>query len=210
MLNPTTFKPHPLGDKQWKELQALEPKDVCRRASVRFDEGGYYVVPFMEKEYQICPEDERIEGPADDVLVSDSEFVLLMLTYLISAQDALFEGRWVSEHELPGGDLFFRGPHQLPTAELIKRFGKDPDKFLAIGRALGGKRLPEYGDVGLEFQALPRIPVACVLWAEDEEFPARVSYLFDPTVAAHFEHLDVILALVGCVAKNILEAKTTG
>jgi hypothetical protein len=205
MINPTTFTPHPLGDKQWKELQALTSEDVCRRASVCFDEKGCYVVPFMDKEYHVYPKDERIEGPENDVFVSDSEFVLLILTYLISAQDVLFEGKWVSEHELPGGDLFFKGPHQLPTAELVKRFGKDPEKFLEIGKAFGGKRLPEYGDVGLEFQVLPRVPIACVLWAEDEEFPARVSYLFDPTAASHFEHLDVILAFIRCVVKNLLE-----
>lgn len=206
MSSATTFTPHPLGDKQWKELQALQPEDVCRRASVRFDEKGCYVVPFMEKEYSVYPEEERIEGPENDVFMSNSEFLLLILTYLISARDVLFEGKWVSERELPGGELFFKGPHQLPTAELVERFGKDPEKFLEIGKTLGGSRLPEYGDVGLEFQALPRIPIACVLWAEDEEFPARVSYLFDPTATMHFEHLDVILALIRCLMKNLTEA----
>lgn len=210
MINPTTFKPHPSGDKLWKELQALTPEDVCRRASVRFDEKGCYVVPFMDKDYYVYPQEERIEAPANDVLAPDSEFVLLVLTYLLSGQDVLFEGRWVSEHELPGGDLFFKGPHQLPTAELVELFGKDPQKFQEIGKALGGKRLPEYGDIGLEFQALPRVPVACVLWAEDEEFPARVSFLFDPTAASHFEHLDVILAFTRCVAKNLLETNISG
>ena len=66
--------------------------------------------------------------------------------------------------------------------------------------------MPEYGDLGLEFQALPRVPVACVLWVEDEEFPARVSFLFDPSIESHLQ-LDVVLALVRCVAKNLLESK---
>ena len=200
----STFTPHPLGDKQWKELQSLKPEDVCCRASVRFDEKGFYVVPFMDKEYHVYPNEERVQGPTGDMLVSDSEFSLLLLTYLISAQDVFFGGRWVSEHDLPGGDLFFRGPHQLPTADLIARFGKDPEKLLEIGKTLGGKRLPEYGDVGLEFQVLPKIPVACVLWAEDEEFPARASVLFDPSLTSHFP-LDVVLALVRCVVKNLLK-----
>jgi hypothetical protein len=163
----------------------------------------------MDKEYHIYPNEERVEGPVGDVLVSDSEFILLLLTYLISAQDVFFGGRWVSERDLPGGELFFRGPHQLPTTNLIARFGKDPEKFLAIGKALGGKRLPEYGDVGLEFQVLPKVPIACVLWAEDEEFPARLSFLFDPSLASHFP-LDVVLALVRCMVKNLLESEEAG
>jgi len=204
-MKESTFTPHPLGDKQWKELQGLKPEDVCRRASVRFDEKGFYVVPFMDKEYHVYPDDERIEGPAGDVLASDMEFVLLLLTYLTSAKDVMFVGRWVSEHDLPGGDLFFKGPHQLPTADLIERFGKDSEKFLEIGKAFGARRMPEYGDVGLEIQALSRVPVACILWIEDEEFPARVSFLFDPSIESHFQ-LDVVLALVRCVAKNLLES----
>jgi hypothetical protein len=205
-MQESTFTPHPLGDKQWKELQGLKPEDVARRASVRFDEKGFYVVPFMNKEYHIYPEEERIEGPAGDVLASDEEFILLLLTYLISAKDVMFMGKWVSEHDLPGGDLFFKGPHVLPTDDLIARYGKNSEKFLEVGRALGGKRMPEYGDVGLEFQALPRVPVACVLWVEDEEFPARVSFLFDPSIESHLQ-LDVVLGLVRCVAKNLLESR---
>ena len=66
--------------------------------------------------------------------------------------------------------------------------------------------MPEIPIRHRRIQALPRVPVACVLWVEDEEFPARVSFLFDPSIESHLQ-LDVVLALVRCIAKNLLESK---
>ena len=67
---------------------------------------------------------------------------------------------------------------------------------------LGGKPL-DFGDLSLEFSVLPRVPLACVLWVEDEEFPARVSFLFDSSIETHLE-LDVIFALVSSVVRKLL------
>lgn len=201
----TTFTPHPLGDKLWKELQTLNSEDVCHKASVLFDQGVYTVV-FMNEKYRVYVDKEQIEGPNSEPLQVDSELQLLLLTYLSSAQDAFFGGKWISENDLQGGELFFKGPHTLPTAPLIERFGKDPEKFVEIGAALGGAKVAEYGDIAWEFMALPKIPIVCVLWAEDEEFPARVSFLFDPSIESYLP-LDVVLALVRSVVNRLLESE---
>ncbi len=202
----TTFTPHSGEITLWKELQNLNPaEDVCRQASVQFDNRGFYSVAFMDRRYRLYVNDERFEGPEGDELASDSEFQLLLLTYLTSAQNVPFSGKWVSEKDLQGGSLFFKGPHQLPVARIIERFGKDPEKFLKIGTAFGGMKI-DYGDVALEFMALPKIPMVCVLWAEDEEFPARVSFLFDPSIQSLLP-LDVILALVRSVVRRLLESE---
>ena len=74
-----------------------------------------------------------------------------------------------------------------------------------MGETLGGKRI-NYGDAALEFRALPRVPLSCVLWAADEEFPAGVNFLFDPTIESHFP-LDVILALVHSVVRRRAESE---
>ena len=50
------------------------------------------------------------------------------------------------------------------------------------------------GDAALELQPLPRVPMVCVLWQADEEFPGRASFLFDSTAASQLP-LDVILDL---------------
>jgi hypothetical protein len=203
----TTFKPAPLGEKQWKDLQDLEPHKVCRRAVVNFDrEQDCYTITFIGREYCFFVNEKRVEGPdgEHDSLAGDDEFILLILTYLLSAQELPLVGKWVSEKDLQGGSLFFKGPHVLPVQPVIQTCGKDPQKFLDCGIALGGTSVTEYGDAALTFQALPRIPVTCILWAEDDEFPARVSFLFDPSIESHLP-LDVVLALVRSVVKLLVE-----
>lgn len=203
MADPTPT-PRPLGDKQWKELQKSEPEDVCRRSCACFDQ-GVYILRFMEQEYRLSLDEERTEGSGGEVLAPDSELQLLLLTYLLSAQEVPLSGKRVTEKDLPGGEMFFRGPHALPATSLLGRFGKNAEEFLEIGTALGGKRV-EYGDVAIEFLALPRIPVTCVLWAEDEEFPASVTFLFDSTIHSHLPP-DVVLALVRSVVDLILRRR---
>ncbi len=200
------FKPEPLGSQQWEQLQTLDVQDVCVRANVQFDEmPRAYLVPFMGKQYVVSLESRIIGGPDRDPLVQDVEFMLLMLVYLLQTRNVPLAGKWISEKEIPGGDLFFKGPHVLPVQPLMTRFGNDVEAFIKAGEAYGGKPIQEYGDAAFEFQALPNIPVVCILWAADDEFPARVSFLFDPSIQSQLP-LDVILALVRCVITNILNA----
>jgi hypothetical protein len=173
---------------------------------VRFDEASQaYYVPFMGKEYAVSLEGRAIGGPEHDSLVQDDEFMLLLLVYLLSARNVPLAGKWVSEKEIQGGALFFKGPHALPVQPLMKRFGSDVDAFVKAGEAYGGKPVDEYGDAAFVFQTLPGIPVMCILWAADDEFPARVSFVFDPSIESQLP-LDVILALARCVATNLLNA----
>ncbi len=192
----------PWKDKLWKELRLLKPEELCDRACVRFSQEGFYSMDSMGREYRIYTDDQRVEETGGDPLASDPDFQLTLLSYLIHAKAIPLTGKWVSEKDLKGGSIFFRGPHQLPAAPLVEKYGRNADLFLEAGKALGGKPL-DFGDVCLEFQVLPRVPLACVLWVKDEEFPARVSFLFDSSIEAHLE-LDVIFALVSSVVRKLL------
>lgn len=58
----------------------------------------------------------------------------------------------------------------------------------------GGKYVPG-ADLSFQVMALPRIPVQVLLWLADEDFPARITFLFDATIEEHLP-LDVIFGLV--------------
>ncbi len=66
--------------------------------------------------------------------------------------------------ELKNGGMFYRGVHSLETFKnpLEEKFGLRPDDFLEAGLSIGGAKV-NYGDRGLEFQALPRIPVLSLM-----------------------------------------------
>ena len=63
----------------------------------------------------------------------------------------------------------------------------------------------DFGDASLRLQPLPRVPLVCILWEEDDEFPARVSYLFEATTDAQLP-VDVILGMVKCVGLELIAA----
>jgi hypothetical protein len=131
-------------------------------------------------------------------LEADPELELLLLIYLIRSTEIEPSGRWINEKQLPGGSNFFTGPHHLPTDILEKRYGTDVEMFRRHADQLEGKPL-DFGDAAFAFEPLPRIPLACVLYAADEEFPARVTFLFDSTIEYQLP-LDIVLALGHCFA----------
>ena len=191
----------------WQELGAADTRTICARSGASFA-GRRYSVEFLGRSYGAELGECRISGPPGDRLPEDSEFGLLILGYLIHAREVEVSGAWVSERQLPGGSLFFQGPHALPLTALLERYGRDAEAFGSACGRLGGKPL-DFGDASFAFQALPRIPLAVVLWVADEEFPARLGVLFDSTAALHLP-LDLVLALVHAVTVRLESAATGG
>lgn len=183
-----------IPDHYWQDLGLMDPQDVCRRALVTFQPGTGYQVPFWNRVYLCRPDSTRIwQADRPDKPLGFQEY-LVILMYLLKAQESPLEGKKVSEREIPGGELFFRGPHALVKKPLGKKFGQDPKGFLQAGLGLGGRETGK-GDASFELLVLPRIPVEYILYVEDEEFPAQVNINFDSSIGRHLP-LDVIWALV--------------
>ena len=161
-----------------------------------------YFVPVLGREYRVDASKQQIIGPAQDPFSSNPEFELLLLHYLLQVRDSRLSGKWISEKQLPGGNLFFQGPHRLQDKALLERFGADGNAFLEAAGRLGAEPL-KYGDISFSFRVLPGIPVASVLWVEDEEFPARLNFLFDSSLSGRLP-LDVVLALVKMLVQSLL------
>ncbi len=191
----------------WERLLALHPTDVCNRTEAIYHPGREgFVLPVYNLRYLVLPKSRKIlRMEWNDKAVEETlhpHFSLMVLVYLTNAKDIRPSHTWVSEKDLPGGSTFFRGRHRLPAEELEAHYGKDPDAFLRAGRRLGGSEIL-YGDKGLALDVFPRIPLACVLWKADDEFPPRVNYLFDSTLPSHLP-LDVIWCMVSETARRLL------
>ena len=189
----------------WDTLLAQEPIDVARRALVRLTKDGLYEVDVLDETYGIHPyarNISRTQGAASDE--PNLGICLSSVVYLASAKDVPVTGEWVSPRELPGGGQFFTGPHDLPVGGLVERFGTDREAFNTAAQRLGG-RPEQYADAAYSFRVFPRLPVAVLLWIEDDEFPARVSLLVDRTAHCHFP-LDALLAALGLLQNALLAA----
>ena len=135
-------------------------------------------------------------GPSIDLQV-------ILITYLLNAHAIPLANRLVAGSSLKGGKTFFQGAHRFPVEPLVERYGINPTGFFDKGLSMGAQ--PErYGDAGLRFPALPRVPVVMVLWQGDEEYPARLSVLFDASIAQHLP-LDAIYALVTVICRRMAD-----
>lgn len=200
-------EPDQVDPSLWEELANLSPDDVCSRAKVAFDRNtGFYEVPFLSTTVRCSPEKRIIEFadelPYDRV---DFELALVILHYLIHAVDVEPTGKWIGEKDIPGGNVFFYGPHQLPTRPLEELFQIDLEYFDKAAQVLGGVR-ENRGDRAYVFQVLPRVPVMLVFWKGDEEFEPKLNFRFDETIIRHFPVLDQIFALSYVVYRHIMAA----
>jgi hypothetical protein len=192
----------------WETLKGANPEKISRICKVSFDgQKGSYQIPMLDELYGVYPRDTKIVGlqGGERALAGKHrvELTLFLLHYLLGTKETSLEGKRVSEKELKGGEMFFRGPHTLPVKGIIEKFGRNPQGFMELGLKLGGKKV-ELGDASIELAAAPKIPVTYVLWAEDDEFPASVSILFDPTIQ-EFLPLDIIYGATIVLSHRLVE-----
>ncbi|HSB04591.1 MAG TPA: DUF3786 domain-containing protein [Thermodesulfobacteriota bacterium] len=189
----------PIDSFHWEKLVTLHPTDVCNRTEALYQpayEG--YLLPVYNLRYLVLPKMKKIlRMEWNDKTVEEelpSFFHLMVLAYLTEAKEIKPTHTWVSEKDLLGGSTFFRGLHQIHVKGLEDLYGKDPVAFLKAGKRLGGSEIL-YGDKGFALEVFPKVPLAYVLWKEDEEFPPRIGVLFDSSIQSHLP-LDVIWCMV--------------
>ena len=186
----------------WNNIGNLDPHQVCSRAQVEFKEDRYKV-EFLKTSYLIIPDIREIRIESSPTVKVSFDLCLVLLNYLVCAQEIELANKWVSPKDLKGGDFFFSGTHNIENPSFWEIFNKFPDNLIEIGTRLGGKPIP-YGDRAMSIFALPRIPIAYILWIGDDEFPARMTILLDSTIELHLP-LDIIYALINITTKRLVE-----
>lgn len=191
----------------WERLQQADPATVCANAQVRYDaHRTAYVVPFLNGAFDCSPEQRSIEAlDAAPFIKRTFQFYLVILHYLLEAQSVGLSGKWVSEQDIPGGNLFFRGQHAFHTGPLLKLVGQQAALFRSAAEKLGGSRVAK-GDAAYRLWALPRVPLLFILWEGDDEFPPALHINLDATIDRQFRTLDTIWALVNGVCHSLYAA----
>jgi hypothetical protein len=189
----------------WNTLDAMDPNDVSRRSLAEYNpKTHHYSLKVFNYACIVFPEKRTLQyGNVSPPPASEFYLELSVINYLIGASDVLLIGQWVSEKQFPSGPIFFRGNHEMPTRKMALVFGDNRDDFTSISLSLGAKKV-EGADIAFEFPLFPRLPVRLLLWLADDEFPARLSFLFDKTANLHFK-LDGLWA-VGKLTESILIA----
>jgi hypothetical protein len=178
----------------FQELSEQDPIDVCRRAVCTYDDtDSSYAITVWGEQCTIYPHRAEIEYAPAGHAPFHPYLELFTVHYLLRAKAIEPAKVWISEKDIPGGATFFRGPHEIPTSLITDRFRDDIDGFKNRCEQLMGTPL-DLAEAAFAFNITPRVSVALLYWAGDDEFPAESKILHDKSIAEPFA-LDVIYAL---------------
>ena len=196
-----------MHEELWQQVIGLDGQEASQRAKCRYLlDPDRYVIKLLNVEYVVDLSQRQIFPSQNSSDQEPASFLeqLCILAYLISARQLQLAGRLVKAESLPGGEFFFRGPHELPTQKLTKAFGENTDLLYRASANFDAERC-DFGDASVELFVLPRIPLTFVIWAADEEFAPRVSILFDQTASDQLP-LDALLTVVNLAVDAVVAA----
>jgi hypothetical protein len=162
----------PLDDafeKSIRELREQSPFVVASKSGASYDDGAFRL-RFFNRAFLISYPDIKVKE-ADAKAVPPEFLQVLLLHYLVTATGKEVADKWIGYRNLPGAYLFESKFSQGIIGPLIHAFGKDIAGFRQAGLSLGGAPMTRTGDAAFRFLALPRIPMACILYLGDEAAP---------------------------------------
>ncbi|MGC8605173.1 MAG: DUF3786 domain-containing protein [Desulfomonilaceae bacterium] len=131
---------------------------------------------------------------------------ILCLHYLNSAQGSKPTGKLKHFREFKDG-VFYEPAFNRRTKDILTAvFGQDPSPMLQAGQSLCGKIL-DSGDAAIELPYFPFVPITCVVWKGDDEFPPEATVLFDETADIYFSAEDMAVAAQMAVLELMRRSK---
>lgn len=190
----------------WDKLNDVSLEDIAKRTEYELVDGQKLRVPFFKNVYIVDLKAHSFIDEKNGVVLEKYSIILPLLYYIVNSKEGLSPSeKWITEKNLKQGAVFFVGNHALPEKPLLDAFGKDVDLYEKAGKSLGAESFDK-GDVAFKFMVFPKVPVIIAVWEEDEEFPASVKYLFDPTIEEYFPK-DIIHGLSHVIVSTITSQK---
>ena len=191
-----------------RELAASDPKMVALKSAVEYKEEGAeqggLLIDFWRERYRVSYPQGSVEGETD---APSMPLQLLILHYLLTADGTPLAYNWVSFRDFgPETQTYYPAFQGRAEQPLVDVFGHDLDAFKRAADAKGGEKLG-FGDASFRFRVFPRVWVALVIWAGDEEFSPSVQLLFDGS-ANHYLPAEDLAVLGGIVSHGL--AKLAG
>lgn len=179
-----------------ERLQYADIATSARHLGLSLNDAGETSVPFMGATYLVSSfsvrraDGKRIPGTTASALIH----------YILQGSRSRPAGQFVTFTAL-AGPLLKQGiySHSALEQPIIKRFRGRVSERLAVAESVGGRQGGEagVGSVSLIFELLPHILLQLVFYDQDDEFPARVTLLFDrnATQLIDFETLAVLVTV---------------
>jgi len=163
---------------------------------------GERYLKFLNNEYEIDYTERNIISISSNASAKDY-YKLLILHYLTNENRALktTENSWISFKELDGGEAYFPAFKNRAIGPILKKYGDNPAGIYERAKPFGAKKI-DTGTAGISINAFPKIKIAVILWAKDDEFSADCNMLFNPEIKDIFPTEDV--AVLGGITAFLL------
>lgn len=186
------------------KLSTLGRDEIVERSGCSLDADGHYRLEFMGRVYTIDPAFVVRRVDTGDEAATFIQSIILM--YLATADGTPPFAHWISFHELPDGQFYEQAFRGYSGEELVRGLNGDLAAFKRAAAQLHGEPIG-LGEAAFAFRVLPRLRLAIVMYAGDEDFPAQARVLFEAT-APHYLSTDGLAILGGQLVAQIVKAAT--
>ena len=167
------------------------PEQLVAKAGARFEDRKV-IVPYLDKEIILEIDSHRFvmspEGEEAPIWLA-----ILTVHYLNNATGSIPSGKLKHFREFKEGAFYEPAFNSRTKDVLISIFGKNPTPMVQAGQKRNGKALDQ-GDASVELHYFPNVPITCIMWAGDDEFPPEAAVLFDETVDQYLCAEDMAVA----------------
>jgi hypothetical protein len=130
---------------------------------------------------------------------------ILVLRYLIESGTPPCTGEWVPYRAFRDGATFASHLKTYVEDVVAKEFAGRKEILASRIAEIGGKPVDfaSRPDFAMVLDPFPGIPVLCLFWDADEEFPASFQFLFDSSAPQHLD-LESLAVLLHYTAMKLL------
>ncbi len=186
------------------ELRKGDPQKFAANTGAEFVNGIFRIRFYGEAHLVSFPDLEaRVESTGK---VCGLNRTAMFLYYLKTAEGSPHVGKWVAFRDLPGGMFYHQAYQGYSGDRLAKAIDNRISVFERAAKNLNGVKL-EIGDAAFMFDALPRVKVAAVYYAGDEDFPASANVLFDES-ASHYLPTDALAGVGSALVDRLTGAES--
>jgi hypothetical protein len=168
-----------------------DPGRVAQKAGAQL-EGRMVVVPHLDRELVLNIDTHHffLRETGQDIPIW---LAILTIHYLNNADGTQPAARLKHFREFKDGHFYEPAFNRRTKDVLVSVFGTDPSPMIRAAQKLNGRVL-ESGDAGVELPYFPYVPITCIVWKGDEEFPPEASVLFDETAGLFLSAEDMAVA----------------
>ncbi|OIO34592.1 MAG: hypothetical protein AUJ70_00755 [Candidatus Omnitrophica bacterium CG1_02_40_15] len=137
---------------------------------------------FLNDEYEIDYAEKNIISMSCNTLAKDY-YKLLILHYIANENKVLNIGddKWISFKEMDGGEAYFPAFKKRAVTPILRKYGNNSSSVFERCSSFNAEKI-DAGTAAISISAFPKIKIAVILWAKDEEFSADCNMLFNPEI----------------------------